>query len=33
MKISSASCKIFTFSASTSPKTLIPKPGPGNGCL
>ena len=31
--MSSASCNIFTFSASTSPITLIPNPGPGNGCL
>ena len=32
MKISSAFLKISTFFV-ISPKTLIPKPGPGNGCL
>src|SRR5690554_6897308 len=31
IKTSSASCKIRTFSASTSPKIRIPNPGPGNG--
>ena len=33
LNIASASLKISNFSSVTSPITLIPKPGPGNGCL
>ena len=33
INILSASCNSLTFSSVTSSITLIPKPGPGNGCL